>query len=75
MMTFANYSFSSDIPAGAENTDTNSILSELDEIKSAFPEEYNRLKELFRQGNFDTVHQIIKHRKAVNQIKNLSPLL
>ena len=73
MMPLNNYFQFSDKSSTTENADQGqSILSELDKIKPSFPEEYNRLSELIRQGYIDTVHQIINHRKAIGHLKNLS---
>lgn len=76
MMQLINQNQFSEKPSDTGNTDRpHPLLTELEKIKSEFPDEYDRLSELFRQGDMETVLQIINHRKAVDQLKKLSPLL
>lgn len=76
MISLMNNCILNEQPPQGEDPDQNeSVLTEMEKIKYSSPEEYNRLTELLRQGNIETVLQIINHRKAVDHLKNLSPLL
>lgn len=76
MISLMNNCILNEQPPQGEDPDQNeSVLTEMEKIRYSCPEEYNRLSELLRQGNIETVLQIIHHRKAVDHLKNLSPLL
>lgn len=45
-------------------------LQELNALQGDFQKEYHRLLALLKQGNIETVLQIINHRKAINSIRS-----
>ena len=45
-------------------------LLELNALEGDFQKEYHRLLNLLKQGNIETVLQIINHHKAVNLLRS-----